>query len=139
MRSRDISLLSRRDQRIVSAPAPSPDFREPGHEVMLVFQGSVNPFESWSDSLGVRGDAEPAETESSLLEAFWPGWNLVGYLVVLFAVVAGTVAFPFSSIWMALLFVVVGAIFVVAIPMIVIAYVLMAVAFCGQAWDYAIA
>ena len=59
-----------------------------------------------------------------------PAGIVIGYLVVLFAVVAGTVAFPFSSICMALLFVVVGAFFVVAVPMIVMAYVFMAIAFC---------
>ena len=58
-----------------------------------------------------------------------PAGIVIGYLVALFAVVAGTVAFPFSSIWMTLLFVVVGAFFVVAVPVIVMTYVFMTIAF----------
>jgi Na+/citrate or Na+/malate symporter len=50
-----------------------------------------------------------------------PGWIVIGYLVVLFAATAGVVIFPFSNIGLGLLFVVAGAFFVVAVPIIVIA------------------
>jgi hypothetical protein len=59
-----------------------------------------------------------------------PAGIVIGYLLTLFAVVAGVVAFPFSSIWMGLLFVLVGAFFVVAIPIILMAYLLMTIAIC---------
>jgi hypothetical protein len=54
---------------------------------------------------------------------------VVGYIVALFAVVAGAVAFPFSNIWMGLLFVVVGAFVVVVVPVTVVAYLVLIVAF----------
>ena len=47
---------------------------------------------------------------------------MIGYLLTLFAVVAGIGAFPFSNIWMGLLFVVVGVSFVVAVPVLVTVY-----------------
>jgi hypothetical protein len=59
-----------------------------------------------------------------------PAGIVICYLLTLFAVGAGVVVFPFSSIWMGLLFVLVGAFFVVAVPIIVIAYVLMTIAIC---------
>jgi hypothetical protein len=51
-----------------------------------------------------------------------------GYLLALFAATAGVVYFPFSIVSLGLLFVVVGAFFVVAIPVIVFAYLLLAIA-----------
>ena len=60
-----------------------------------------------------------AERFSFLLN---PAGIVIGYVCTLFAIVAGMVAFPFSKIWMALLFVVVGAFFVVAIPVIVMVH-----------------
>ena len=51
-----------------------------------------------------------------------PGRILVGYILTLFAIVAGAAAFPFSKFWMALLFVVVGAFFVVAVSVLVMVY-----------------
>jgi hypothetical protein len=44
-----------------------------------------------------------------------PAGIVVGYVLALFGVVAGVVAYPFSSIWLGLLYVVIGAFFVVAI------------------------
>ncbi len=60
--------------------------------------------------------------------SFWlsPAGIVIGDLLALFAATAGVVSFPFSSISLGLLFVVVGAFFVVAIPVIVLAYLLMA-------------
>ncbi len=51
-----------------------------------------------------------------------PGGILIGYLIILFAVTAGVVAFPFSSVLFGLLFVVVGTFFVVAVPIVVMVY-----------------
>ena len=51
-----------------------------------------------------------------------PAGIVIGYILTLFAIVAGAGAFPFSKIWMALLFVVVGAFFVVAVPVLVMVY-----------------
>jgi hypothetical protein len=48
-----------------------------------------------------------------------PAGIVIGYVLALFAVVAGTVVHPFSSIWMILLFMLVGAFFVVAVSVIV--------------------
>jgi hypothetical protein len=45
---------------------------------------------------------------------------VIGYVLVLFGVVARVVAYPFSSIWLGLLVVVIGAFFVVAISVNVI-------------------
>lgn len=59
-----------------------------------------------------------------------PGGSVIGYLCALFAVTAGVVAFPFSSISLGLLFVVVGAFFVVAVLIILMAYMFMVIAFC---------
>ncbi len=70
--------------------------------------------------------------ESKVAERFSflvnPAGIVVGYIVALFAIVAGSVAFPFSKIWMTLLFVVVGIFFVVSISVIVMAYVFIIVA-----------
>ena len=44
-----------------------------------------------------------------------PAGIVIGYILTLFAVVAGVVAFPFSSIWMGLLCILVGEFFVVTI------------------------
>jgi hypothetical protein len=49
-----------------------------------------------------------------------PAGIVVGYVLALFGVVAGVVAYPFSSIWLGLLYVVIGAFFVVAISVNVI-------------------
>src|SRR6516165_1084745 len=57
-----------------------------------------------------------------------PARILPGYLLALFAATAGVVCFPFSIVSLGLLFVVVGAFFVVAILVIVMAYVFMAIA-----------
>jgi hypothetical protein len=51
-----------------------------------------------------------------------PAGIVIGYILTPFAIVAGAGAFPFSNFWMGLLFVLVGAFFVVAIPVIVMAY-----------------
>jgi hypothetical protein len=51
-----------------------------------------------------------------------PGWIVIGYIVTLFCVVVGMGAFPFSQFWLTLLFVVVGAFFVVAVPILVVVY-----------------
>jgi hypothetical protein len=58
-----------------------------------------------------------------------PAGIVIGYILILIAVVAGAGAFPLSRIWMALLFVVVGAFFVVAISVIVMAYLFLMCAF----------
>jgi hypothetical protein len=52
---------------------------------------------------------------------------VIGYILALFAATVGVAAFPFSLITLGLVFVVVGAFFVVAIPVIVMAYVLMTI------------
>jgi hypothetical protein len=51
-----------------------------------------------------------------------PAGIVIGYILTLFAIVAGAGAFPSSTIWMALLFVVVGTFFVVGISVIVMVY-----------------
>ena len=51
-----------------------------------------------------------------------PGSIVIGYILTLFAIVGGAAAFPSSTIWMTLLFVVVGAFFVVAVPILVMTY-----------------
>jgi hypothetical protein len=57
---------------------------------------------------------------------------VAAYILALIAVVAGAVASPFSSIWMGLLFVVVGTFFVVAIAAIVMVYLsFVVVVYCG--------
>jgi hypothetical protein len=53
---------------------------------------------------------------------------VLGYLLAPFAATAGVASFPFSIASLGLLFVVVGAFFVVAIPVIVMAYLLMTIA-----------
>jgi hypothetical protein len=58
-----------------------------------------------------------------------PAGILIGYLLALFTATAGVVNFPFSIVALGLLFVVVGAFAVGAIPVIVITYVLMAITF----------
>jgi hypothetical protein len=56
--------------------------------------------------------------------SFWlsPAGFVIGYLLALFAATAGVACFPFSILSLGLLFVVVGVFFVVAIPVIVMAY-----------------
>ncbi len=51
-----------------------------------------------------------------------PAGIVIGYILTLFVIVAGAGVFPSSKIWMALLFVVVGAFFVVAVPVLVVVY-----------------
>lgn len=51
-----------------------------------------------------------------------PGGIVIGYIFTLFATVVGMGAFPFSNVWVALPFVVVGAFFVVAFPVLVMVY-----------------
>jgi hypothetical protein len=57
-----------------------------------------------------------------------PAGIVVGYVLALFGVVAGVVAYPFSSIWLGLLVVVIGAFFVVAVPVLVIVYLFFMIA-----------
>jgi uncharacterized membrane protein YdfJ with MMPL/SSD domain len=52
---------------------------------------------------------------------------VIGYILALFAATVGVAAFPFSLITLGLVFVVVGAFFVLAVSVIVMAYVLMAI------------
>ena len=72
--------------------------------------------------------------QSNVVERFLfrvgPSGIVVGYVIALFGVVAGVVAFPFSSIWFGLLFVVIGAFFVVAVPVIVAVYLFFLFAIC---------
>jgi hypothetical protein len=58
-----------------------------------------------------------------------PAGIVLGYLLSLVVATAGVVSFPYSIISLGLLFVVVGAFFVVAIPVIVFAYLFMAIGF----------
>lgn len=58
-----------------------------------------------------------------------PGGIVIGYLIALFAVTAGVVVFPFSSVSIGLLWVVVGAFFVVAVPIVVMVYLFFLIAF----------
>jgi hypothetical protein len=51
-----------------------------------------------------------------------PGGIVIGYILTLFAVVAGVGAFPSSKFWMGLLFVVVGVFLVVAVLVLVLVY-----------------
>jgi hypothetical protein len=59
-----------------------------------------------------------------------PAGVAIGYVLTLFAIVAGAGAFPFSNIWMALLFVMVGAFFVVAVPVLVMVYLFFFLTVC---------
>jgi hypothetical protein len=61
--------------------------------------------------------------------AFWlsPAGVVISYLLALFATTAGVVCFPFSMVSLALLFVVVGPFFVVAILVIVFTYVTLSI------------
>jgi hypothetical protein len=72
--------------------------------------------------------------QSNVVERFLfrvgPSGIVVGYVIALFGVVAGVVAFPFSSIWFGLLFVVIGAFFVVAVPVILAVYLFFLFAIC---------
>ena len=52
---------------------------------------------------------------------------MLGYLFALFAATAVVVAFPFSTLVLGLLFVVVGVFFIVAVPVIVMAYVFLTI------------
>jgi hypothetical protein len=54
---------------------------------------------------------------------------VIGYVLTLFAAVAGVVAFPFSMISLILLWIVVGAFFVVSVPIILLADVFLVVGF----------
>ena len=56
-----------------------------------------------------------------------PAGIVIGYVLALFAATAGVVTFPFSSISLGLLLVLVGVFFVVAVPVIVMAYVLITI------------
>jgi hypothetical protein len=58
-----------------------------------------------------------------------PAGIVIGYVLTLFAVVAGVVAFPFSIISMVLLFIVVGAFFVLAITVLLMTYLFFTIAF----------
>jgi hypothetical protein len=58
-----------------------------------------------------------------------PARIVIGYILALFAATAAVVTFPFSSISIGVLSVLVGAFFLVAIPVIVMAYVFMTIAF----------
>jgi hypothetical protein len=57
-----------------------------------------------------------------------PAGIAIGYVLALFAATAGVVVFPFSSISLGLLVVMVGAFFIVAIPVIVMTYLFMTIA-----------
>ncbi len=59
-----------------------------------------------------------------------PGGIVIGYVIILFAVTARVVAFPFSGVSIGLLCVVVGAFFVVAVPIVVMVYLFFLIAFC---------
>jgi hypothetical protein len=59
-----------------------------------------------------------------------PTCIVIGYVLSLFAVVAGVVAFPFSTLWVGLLCFLIGAFFVVAIPIILMTCVLMTIVIC---------
>jgi hypothetical protein len=54
---------------------------------------------------------------------------VIGYILALFAATAAVVTFPFSHISICVLSVLVGAFFIVAVPVIVMAYVFMTIAF----------
>jgi hypothetical protein len=62
-----------------------------------------------------------------------PGGIVIGYIVTLFAAVAGVGFFPFSMISIGLLFVVVGAFAVVAVPILVMVYLTFVVVICRAA------
>ena len=57
------------------------------------------------------------------------GGIVIGYLLALFAATAVVVAFPFSTLVLGLLFVVVGFFFIVAVPVIVMAYVFLTITY----------
>jgi hypothetical protein len=57
-----------------------------------------------------------------------PAVIVIGYVLALFAAVAGVAAFPFSMISMVLLSIVVGAFFVVSVSILVMTYVFFAIA-----------
>jgi hypothetical protein len=78
--------------------------------------------------------SKAAERFSFLLH---PAGIVIGYILTLFAVVAGATAFPSSNVWMALLFVVVGAFFVVAISVIVMTYLFFIFGFFGALMNFA--
>ena len=73
----------------------------------------------------------PAHTRAAPLFSFRlnPGGIVIGYILALLAATAGVVAFPFSSISLVLLSVVVGVFFVVAVPIILLAYVFLTITF----------
>ncbi len=62
---------------------------------------------------------------------------VIGYIVTLFGTVAGVATFPFSKIWIGLLFVVVGAFFIVAISVIVMTYLFFIFGFFRALIDFA--
>jgi hypothetical protein len=57
------------------------------------------------------------------------GGIVIGYLLALFAATAVVVAFPFSTLVLGLLFVVVGVFLIVAVPVIVMAYVFLTITY----------
>jgi hypothetical protein len=65
-----------------------------------------------------------------------PAGIVIGYILTLFAIVAGAAAFPSSNVWMAPLFVVVGAFFVVAISVIVVSYLFFICAFFAALMNF---
>ena len=67
-----------------------------------------------------------AQRRFSLLPS--PAGIVVGYPVVLVAVAGGLLAFPFSGILLGLFSVLVGTFLIVAIPALLIVYVLMTIA-----------
>lgn len=94
-------------------------------------------FENWSthwDRPQTAREAEEMAAHSRTARRFSfllsPGGIIFGYLIALFAGTAVVGAFPFSSISFAPLFVVVGAFFVVAVPIVVMVHLFLLIAFC---------
>lgn len=92
----------------------------------------VTPRYPWNQ-IRRRLDCQRWSAQSKLAGRFCSYRNptriIVCYILTLFAAVAGVVAFPFSLVSMGVLFVVVGAFAIVAIPIIVVAYLFLAIAF----------
>jgi hypothetical protein len=78
-----------------------------------------------------------SKTAGRLAFLLSPAGIVIGYILTLFAIVAGTAAFPFSKIWTALLFVVVGAFFVVSVPVLVTVYMFFMCALFAGLWSLA--
>ena len=85
-------------------------------------------FSSWYLAGGAKRMSAHGKTARRFSFLLSPGWIVFGYLLALFAATAAVVSFPFSSIALALLGVVVGAFALVAIPVTLMAYVLMVIA-----------